>query len=202
VRFLFARHGESLANVSRTFSNRDPWHPLTDAGRLQAMALADLLEHEKIASIACSPAVRARETAEIVARSLGTEIRVVEALREFDVGAWEGTAAQEGWDEWLDVVRAWSKGHSDARVAGGESLEDILSRFGAWLTAEADQQPAGHTTLVIAHGGIYQAALPHLLTGLPAGIASEYPIGHCDVVVAEKRGAGWQCLRWGSWVPG
>lgn len=41
MRLLFARHGESEANVDRVFSNRGWGHPLTPAGREQARVLAE-----------------------------------------------------------------------------------------------------------------------------------------------------------------
>ena len=66
MRLYFARHGESLANTTRTFSNRDPWHPLTERGEQQAAELAETLAPEGIGRIFSSPAARAQQTAGIV----------------------------------------------------------------------------------------------------------------------------------------
>ena len=62
MRLCFARHGESEANLSRTFSNRDGWHPLTARGVDEAQRLARSLEGERISVLYCSPIARARQT--------------------------------------------------------------------------------------------------------------------------------------------
>lgn len=201
MRILFARHGESTANLTRTFSNRDPWHPLTELGRRQAHELAERLVDEVIGRIVSSPAVRAQETAAIVAESLGAKVEVVEALREFDVGVWEGTDSAEGWAEWRRVVDAWRAGDSDARTEEGESLREITARFEGWLISVGTGLEE-HSLLAISHGGLYGAVLPRILAGVEPDVPLNHPLVNCDVVVAEGDGGGFRCLRWGSWTAG
>ena len=68
---FLARHGESDWNVEKRFQgHRD--RPLTERGREQAHALADLVGAEKIDAVYTSPLSRARETAEIPVAVLAT----------------------------------------------------------------------------------------------------------------------------------
>ncbi|MFO7662130.1 MAG: histidine phosphatase family protein, partial [Chloroflexota bacterium] len=76
MKLIFARHGESLANILHEISNRGLKHPLTSNGREQAAALAQALAFRSLDHIYTSPILRAIETAVIVAHRLGVEYEV------------------------------------------------------------------------------------------------------------------------------
>ena len=198
MRLCFARHGESEANLSRTFSNRDGWHPLTARGVDEAQRLARSLEGERISVLYCSPIARARQTAEIVGQVLGLPAEVADALREWDVGAWEGTSSEEGWAEYAEVVAAWEAGDDERRVSSGESLTEIVARFGGWLGEVTERHRDDDRVLAIAHGGLYHAALPRLVAGCEQGLRQSRPLGHGDMVVVEVIEGARRCLRWGD----
>jgi len=198
MRVYFARHGESQANLDNTFSNRDPWHPLTLRGEDEARVLAGRVAGPQFEALYCSPAVRARQTAEIVGQALGLAPRVADELREFDVGRWEGTNAAEGWAEYREVVAAWLAGEPERRVSGGESLADIERRVSHWLEGVARVHAEAANVVAVAHGGVLHAGLPAVIRGCELAWWPLRPLGHCDIVVAESRADGWQCLRWGD----
>ena len=62
------RHGESEANAAKVFSGRRGDPALTEAGRRQASAQADVLAASGISTIWSSPLRRARQTADEVSR--------------------------------------------------------------------------------------------------------------------------------------
>jgi broad specificity phosphatase PhoE len=198
----FARHGESEANRSRTFSNRDLVHPLTALGRSQAERLAERLEAERIAAIYASPVLRARQTAEIVGARLGLPFELAEGLREYDVGEWEGTNAEEGWQEYRDVLDAWRRDENDRRVSTGESLAEIVARFATFLGGLRDRHDAGDRVLLIGHGGLFHVALPAALANVDIEFALRHPLQPADLVVAESWPSGWRCVRWAGESPG
>ncbi|HEU4744820.1 MAG TPA: histidine phosphatase family protein [Anaerolineales bacterium] len=82
MRLCFVRHGESEANVLRVISNRESPFELTPPGRQQAGTLANQLRDIPVTTIFSSPILRARQTAEILARSFNQSYRVTDALRE------------------------------------------------------------------------------------------------------------------------
>ena len=94
---IFVRHGQSEANVTRTISNRDLPHSLTELGKDQALNLAETLAMREVQIIYSSPILRARETADIVAGACGIEVTVADELREFDCGVMEGRGDDEAW---------------------------------------------------------------------------------------------------------
>ncbi|MEO8539087.1 MAG: histidine phosphatase family protein [bacterium] len=128
-RLYFARHGESSANRSRAFANREGAFPLTALGISQAREVAVRLRSAGVTVIRSSPLLRAVQTAEIVAEALDLPFTVADGLREFDVGRWEGTNLAEGWAEYEAVSHAWLAGDDSARVGGGESRTDVCARM-------------------------------------------------------------------------
>ncbi len=102
MRLYFVRHGESEANLLNEFSNRGLKHGLTQ----QAHALAQSLRSIPVTALFSSPLLRARQTAEILARELGVAYQMTDALREFDCGLLEGKMDAESWQRYWKVSDA------------------------------------------------------------------------------------------------
>jgi broad specificity phosphatase PhoE len=152
---LLARHGETDWNrESRFQGHADP--PLNENGRLQARRLASQLAAEPLAALYSSPLRRAHETAQILARSLGLELRVSQALMEVDVGSWSGLTRDEvgerfpyGFRRWLAYGHGWDD---------GESYDELGRRVLEGLRAIADAH-AGERVVAVTHGGPIRSAL-------------------------------------------
>lgn len=79
---LWVRHGQSTWNVVDRMQGHTAHPPLTELGREQAVSAAENLAHRGITQVLSSPAVRARETADIIAARLGLETTVEPLLLE------------------------------------------------------------------------------------------------------------------------
>lgn len=113
------RHGE-------TEWSRDGKHtgltdvPLTEPGREQARALAQVLAGRSFGRVLTSPLSRAAQTCEIV--GLGAAAQVSDDLVEWDYGIYEGRSTADirttvpGWTVWTHPV------------PGGESLDEVGRR--------------------------------------------------------------------------
>src|SRR6202171_3173294 len=71
---FLARHGQTAYNREGRFQGALPVG-LDETGRAQATELADRAAAHGFAALWCSPLLRARETADVVARRLGLEPR-------------------------------------------------------------------------------------------------------------------------------
>lgn len=195
----FVRHGESVANLLNVFSNRDLPHSLTETGQEQVSILAEKLRGINWLAFYSSPILRARESSDILARKLGINYEVTEALREYDVGVWEGTNDREGWQQYKEVYRRWLAGDREARMDGGESFNDIQQRFvpfiGELKTKYGREDGA---ILLLGHGGTFRCMLPLILSNVDANFAIQQPFSHTITIVAESRGEELVCLRWGD----
>ena len=150
---LLARHGETDWNRERRFQGHAD-RPLNDVGRRQAYELAELLRVDAVATVYTSPLKRASETARIVSARFGVEPRELEALREIDVGDWEGLTIEEvraRFPEQLDV--AWRSGWPN-----GESHDELGARVLPALL-ELESLHFGETVLGVTHAGPIRVAL-------------------------------------------
>jgi len=176
-----ARHGETVDNLPplRFMGSRDS--PLTDRGRLQAVALAAAAAELGVRSLFTSPQPRARETAEVVARRLGLSARADDRLRESSRGSWEGRLAEEIAREEPDRWEAWRRPVADFRFPGGESLGEHLARVRAALE---DLGHAPAPVLAIAHGGTIRCALIETRSLGPESF-HELRVPHAEIVPLE-----------------
>ncbi len=71
---LWVRHGQSTWNAIDRLQGHELGPPLTDLGRAQAAAVAEELSRRGVAHVLASPAVRAQQTAQVVADRLGLEV--------------------------------------------------------------------------------------------------------------------------------
>jgi broad specificity phosphatase PhoE len=163
---LLARHGETDWNVERRVQGHVD-RPLTERGRAQAVALADALRGERIDAVYSSDLARARDTARIVADSIGSSVAELPELREKNFGTWEGLTDSEVLDR-FPHARGTSWGD-------GETSEELAARVVGALQRIARDHPGGQV-LVVAHGGPLRAALRH------CGAAADSGVPNCHVI--------------------
>ena len=150
-----ARHGQTAYNLEGRFQGQQQV-PLDDTGREQAAELAERAGAYGFRVLWCSPLLRARETADIVARRIGLEPKEDVRLMETDAGDWT--------DRSFADVRALEPARFDAFAAadpdfafpGGESFAQQDVRVNDSLREiERGVLPA----LVVCHGMVIRAAL-------------------------------------------
>ena len=150
---LLARHGETDWNREGRFQGyADP--PLNETGRAQAAGLAAELMGVELAAVYSSPLRRAFETAELLAAPHQLAPVALEALREVDVGSWQGLTREEvesrfpeQFARWLDYGKGWQD---------GESYEEMARRVVAALLQLAATHD-GERILTVTHGGPIRA---------------------------------------------
>jgi probable phosphoglycerate mutase len=199
AKLIFARHGESEANVLHEFSNRGLKHGLTARGRLQAQLLAEQLGDSATEALFSSPLLRALQTAEILSTHLNLPYEVTDALREYDCGFLEGRSDEDGWELYEIVLREWLVNRNWARrIQGGESFLDMQRRFVPFIedlvTAYAS---AGATLVFVGHGGLYRCMLPLILRNIDFDFTLNHGLGNTETVVAEAMGRELICRAWG-----
>ena len=205
MQLYFARHGESTANLLRVFSNRELDHPLTEKGCAQAYELAQKLAPEGISLLFTSPVPRARQTAALIGEKLGLLPEINPALREFDVGEFEGRADDGSWEKFWQLFDQWLVQRDlEARIPGGESYLEIRARFVSFVEELVRRYCQTDTRiLLISHGGIYRLMLPLVLGNVPQVYADTHMLGNTEYVRAELTENGLRALEWaGQGLPG
>jgi broad specificity phosphatase PhoE len=191
TRLVLVRHGETEANVNQV------WHgaldaPLTARGQAQVSATAEHLAHLHLASpfqvFYVSPLARARSTAAAITVAIGLEPQIVEELREFDLGDWEGRSFRELHDE-EDLWGRWAV-TPDFAPPNGESPVSFSQRATQALTTLAVRHP-GARILVVSHGGFISNVLAAWLGDHPGDWRSFDP-HNCAVTVLVRQAGAWQ----------
>lgn len=110
--FIFVRHGKSQANQDKIIAAPDS--PLTKEGEAQARKVGRELKKKGVTAIITSPLLRARQTAEIIAKQLKiADIQVIDDLRERGFGQLQNQAKEHS-SEWYFTV----DGESDVEPKG------------------------------------------------------------------------------------
>jgi probable phosphoglycerate mutase len=167
---VLLRHGVTELTLERRFSGTGGADPrLTDLGRRQALAAVDAVRAAGGAdAVVSSPLLRTRETAEVVARSLGLDVRVDAGWTEASFGAWDGLTAPEVAARWPAEHRAWLASTAVA-PPGGESLDDLTQRVRVARDRLLARAPR-RRLLVVTHASPIKALVCEAL-GAPASAA-------------------------------
>lgn len=154
-RIYLARHGQTAYNAEGRFQGQGPV-PLDQTGRAQAQTLAERAVPYEFAALWCSPLLRARETAEIVARRIGLTPREDARLMETDSGEWTDRSFAEVQAEVPEEFARFKDGDPTFAFPGGESFAQQGVRVaGAFHDIKRAEAPA----LVVCHGGVIRIAL-------------------------------------------
>lgn len=142
TRLVLVRHGETEWSKSGRHTGRTDI-PLTDRGREQAERLGLALRGRAFSRVLSSPLARALDTCRLA--GFGDRVELVDDLREWDYGVYEGRTRVEiaaeipGWTVWTHPI------------VGGESLDDLGRRADRVIAATL---PFGGDVLLFAHGHI------------------------------------------------
>lgn len=180
---VLVRHGQTEWSVSLRHTGRTDI-PLTDEGRRQAEALAQVLSRWQFAHVLTSPLTRARETCRLA--GLGDGAEVTDDLREWDYGDYEGRtttdiqAERPGWDLWVDGV------------VGGETVEEVGRRADRVIDKARN---AGGDVALFAHGHLLRI-LGARWVDLPAAAGRRLALSTASVSVLGWERATAVLERW------
>ncbi|MCB9763441.1 MAG: histidine phosphatase family protein [Alphaproteobacteria bacterium] len=189
TRWVFVRHGESVANVEGWLAGHVDT-PLTEKGVRQARGAARTLADQPFSRAFCSDLQRAHRTAELILEGRPdpqeVPLTVTPQLRERALGAWsERPKAEIRRSGEMDLLLTWAE-----RPPGGESQADLAARLLDFL---ADLEPVDGHTLVVAHGGVIRVMLG-LLDGTPVEGIGTTRIENARPIARDIEAGRWEAL--------
>ena len=157
ARLYLIRHCQTGSNKQHLFQGRIDTD-INEEGARQLDLLAERFRDIPLDAVYSSPLLRARRTAEAVARYRSLPVRQDPRLIEIDVGAWEGRS----WDRLLledpERCRLWLEEPGLFQAEGGETMEAVYARMGEALLDIAAAHP-GERVAVVSHGCAIRNAL-------------------------------------------
>lgn len=160
TRVIIVRHGQSNYNAKKMIQGRCDESVLTEKGIADARLVGKALNAVKIDGFYCSPLQRAKQTAEIIHRSLDTPpvLQPTQDLMEVDLPLWEKMRKDEVQVKYEQEYRAWKEQPEQFKMVLTNdnehypvlALYDQAKKF--WQSLITQYQ--GKTVLIVAHNGI------------------------------------------------
>lgn len=171
------RHGapELPDEKKRCYSRTD--FPLSRTGLAQGKALREWAAAQSICAIYTSPSTRCRETAALMSGA-ALPVHTVNALREVDVGEWEGLTFDEIRKRWPTVYAARGNKMSEVAPPGGESFYRAAVRFNDALQDIMSEHKGN--LAVVAHSGVIRSWLFHFAE-LGSGSMFSIPVPYVGI---------------------
>lgn len=167
------RHAE-VHNPEQVLYGRLPRFRLSEAGRRQAERAAAWLADKPLVAIYSSPLLRARQTADLIARCHPTATQHISTLLHEVGSSWQGTRFRD--------FKPGFNTYDNRREPGDESIERIQARMERFL-ARARRRHAGQQIACVSHGDpitIARVALSGRPVTLSALRGGEYA-GLCSI---------------------
>lgn len=197
MRLVLIRHGQSEHGVRGAIAMPLGCSGLTERGFQRTQALADRLhvtgELNDCRALLCSPVLRARQTAEILAGAL--PVGVVEeddGLCEVHPGEADGLSWEDyhagygGFDLVTSPTRAFSP--------GGESWSEFLLRVRGTLERLAERF-TGQTVVAVTHAGFIVASFLVLFDIPRPGTGARLDPAHLSQTEWSVSEAAWRLVR-------
>lgn len=152
--FYIFRHGETELNRQKRWQGSGMNYDLNENGIAQAIDLLDKLRDKKLDIIFSSPLIRAKHTADTVAKGLNISVIEKDDLRECFYGKAEGQLITDLEKNASEILNNWyhpDEKYLDIRFSDGESKREARDRV---LKVLKDLTLEEYTTIGIAiHGG-------------------------------------------------
>lgn len=186
-----ARHGDADYAHAHVMSDEGGW--LTETGQVQVTECAHDLADRRIVAVYSSAMQRAVESGQLASGELSVRHHALEGLEEIRVGERAG----QPWNDPItrEVYAAWFRGDLDARIPGGESGTEVVTRFREALQTIADQH-RGEQVLIFTHGGIMSLVVPRLAVNVRDDLAYLQFVPNAVPARVEVGDDDWRVLSW------
>ena len=189
--YLF-RHGEVVHAERRRFVGHLDV-PLSPRGEAQSLAQAVRLRPVKLAAVFTSDLSRAFRTGEIIGAPHGLVPQPLPALREMNMGRWDGLTSAELEAREPEAFKRWVSGAGAHPFPQGEDVAGLIAR--AWPAFEAiTAAHAGQAVAVVGHSGPNRAILCRAL-GLPLARLITLGQDYAALTMLEHAAGRWRLLR-------
>ena len=191
-RIVLVRHATAIGNGSFQ-GQRDV--ALAAAGRRELSGLCERVSRYPVRAVYASDLLRARQTADAVARKLGLQVEVRPELREMHFGEWEGLTWKQISARCPKLAKTWLERFPHQSAPGGETLAQFRRRIGAAI-GKIVAAHRGECALVVTHAGVTRFVLGSVL-GLPAHNVFRLAQDPCAINVIDylQDGAIVRCIN-------
>jgi 2,3-bisphosphoglycerate-dependent phosphoglycerate mutase len=195
--FILIRHGETIWNVEGRFQGQQD-SPLTPLGIAQAEAAAAHVCTCAPTALYSSDLTRTLQTAQPIADTTGLTIIHEPALRERNLGIFEGLTHAEAKIRHVAEYTRFATRDPEYVLPAGESLAQ-LSRRGMGILERLAHRHPGERVAVVSHGALLTAILRHI-QGIALHLPSPFTIHNGSISRVHYSGTpgGWTLITLGE----
>ena len=161
TRLILVRHGRTEWNRVERFRGRADIK-LDKVGIKQAEAAAARIADWQVSTLYSSPLRRASTTAEILARPLSLEVKLLPAIIDINYGKWQGLSPEEAAAKDGDLYSKWMGSPHKVKFPGGESLTAVRERAASAVDSLIALHPK-ETVVLVSHKVVCQVLILSLL---------------------------------------
>ena len=203
AQLVVLRHGRTSWNAAGRLQGQADV-PLDARGLVQAEQAAPVLAELAPSAIYSSDLIRARQTAEPLAKACGLRVVTDPRLREIHVGSWEGLSIEEALAAMGPrEAKRWLAGEDVRRSPTGETVSEVGERAGAALDEIGLAAPDGSTVIAVMHGLAARAAVCWL-SGFPIETWKRLSgLHNCGWIIVERHRTGdyWRITEYNVTAP-
>ena len=157
MKIFLLRHGQTDWNLEWRMQGQTDI-PLNEKGILQAEEAAEKYKAIPFDLILTSPLVRAKKTAEIIAKPHNLEVKVDQRLKEMNFGEMEGRTPQDDKDN-PNRKYYFEEPEKYVPSKNGETFEEVDARVKSLLKELKQSEGIYNCVLLSSHGALCKAIL-------------------------------------------
>ncbi|HPC37739.1 MAG TPA: alpha-ribazole phosphatase [Exilispira sp.] len=177
------RHGETKWNLDFKVQGKKDV-PLNENGISQANILAKYFENKDIDMIYSSNLMRAKETANIIAKKLNKNVQIVEDLQEINFGVWEGYYWEDIKIEYKDFLKRWENDLENIPVPEGESYGQVQKRVYKAFNQIISKHDRSSNIIIVSHGVSIKVLIAKILD-IPIRNLRKFSMDNASISIVE-----------------
>lgn len=159
----FVRHGQADFPGKRLYCDEREDPGLTERGQAQARLAGAMLAGQPVDIVYASPMQRTRATAAAIIEATGAPLQIDDQLKERPFGIWDGLYFDDIARDYPEDFKAWKQDPVYFVPAGGEAINDHMSRVTGALRRIVAKHP-GQSIVIVAHVGPIRMCLTEALS--------------------------------------
>jgi len=181
MKIFLIRHGQTDYNKNFKLQGRIDIE-LNRTGFNQSEILAKRLSTYGLKKIYTSDLKRAVQTAKVIEKHTGADVRLSPLLREIDMGDWQGLDWDQIKQNYPKYYADWSQYATDMPYPGGECGNDVIKRFQT-LIGQIEFSDAN--LAMVTHSGFIKTVVSSLLC-MPVEKRFFMTVENCSISVLNS----------------
>lgn len=178
------RHGMTDGNKLKSFQGGLE-KSLNADGLAQVEKLIQYFQNIPLDAIYSSPMVRARQTADPLAKVKGLQVQEVPEFHEVSFGSWEGQEYDEIVKKWPQEMHLFLNKPGEFLPPNGKSFFDVQKRAWGKFEEIMAKEGNGKQIAIISHGGCIRLLLCAIL-GMPLNKMWSLSVGNASVTTIHN----------------